>query len=92
MNSLSIMKQVCQDCYNYERFNKKDYIEIESGSKTMMKELAVIRENVELDKYEKYLLLAKKTVKKLKMKSFKSEKIYNKNYEKIMKFAIGELM
>ena len=47
---------------------------------------------MELEKYDKYLLLAKKSVRKLKYKILKPDKLQEKELEKFIEFGIADVM
>ena len=47
----------------------------DQNQRSILKELSTIKEEVQLEKYDKYLFLAKKAVKKLKYKILKPDKL-----------------
>ena len=61
-----MLKQLCHECYNYEKHMRKEDMDKNIMHKNILKELSALKESVEIDRYDRYLILAKKSVKKLR--------------------------
>lgn len=47
--ALSVLKMVCEECFNYEKYVRRDEKSLE-GPKMILRDLSCIKETVELDK------------------------------------------